>query len=175
MTPLISHEYLRVLSRYNRWQNDVLYRAADSLDDAARRQDRGAFWGSIHGTWSHLYWADRIWLSRIELVERPDVPLGESARFIADWAELGDKRRQLDDLLVDWCDRYPSGPVNGTLTWYSGAAKREVTAPLSVLLPHLFNHHTHHRGQVHAMLTVAGATTEDTDLFLMPPALWPTP
>jgi uncharacterized damage-inducible protein DinB len=34
---------------------------------------------------------------------------------------------------------------------------------------YFFNHQTHHRGQVHAMLTAAGQQTADTDLFLLVP------
>jgi len=55
------------------------------------------------------------------------------------------------------------------LTWFSGAANREVRAPLRLLVTHFFNHQTHHRGQVHAMLTAAGQETGDTDLFLVVP------
>jgi uncharacterized damage-inducible protein DinB len=173
MGPLIAQDYLRVLARYNRWQNGALFAAASTLDDAARRAERGAFWGSIHGTCAHLLWADRIWLSRFDLVDKPPVPLADSARWIMDWAELGEKRRALDDLIVEWCDGFAPGPVEGALTWFSGVAGREVTVPLSIVLAHIFNHQTHHRGQVHAMLTATGSTTEDTDLFLMPPTLWP--
>jgi uncharacterized damage-inducible protein DinB len=32
---------------------------------------------------------------------------------------------------------------------------------------HVFNHQTHHRGQAHALITAAGESTDDTDLFLM--------
>jgi uncharacterized damage-inducible protein DinB len=32
---------------------------------------------------------------------------------------------------------------------------------------HMFNHQTHHRGQVHAMLTAASARPDDTDLMLL--------
>lgn len=32
---------------------------------------------------------------------------------------------------------------------------------------HLFNHQTHHRGQVHAMLTAAGERTGETDLWFV--------
>lgn len=70
---MISNGFLRSMGRYGRWQNAALFAAADTLSDAERRRDRGAFWGSIHGTFSHLYWADRIWLSRFDLVEAPDV------------------------------------------------------------------------------------------------------
>lgn len=76
---------------------------------------------------------------------------------------------------MDWCDRYPAGPVTGSLSWYSGSLGRQVEAPLPVVLTHFFNHQTHHRGQAHALITAAGAKTVDTDLFLMPRELWPDP
>jgi uncharacterized damage-inducible protein DinB len=53
--------------------------------------------------------------------------------------------------------------------WFSGAAGREMRRPKSKLLVHFFNHQTHHRGQVHAMLTACGQQTGDTDLFLVVP------
>lgn len=169
---MITNSYLGMMSRYNRWQNKSLFGAAAQLHDDARKQDRGGFWRSIHGTLSHLYWADRIWFSRFGLVEAPAVPLKESASFVADWVELSDRRTALDDVIVGWCDSYRSGPISGELKWFSGALGREVEAPLAVVLPHIFNHQTHHRGQAHAMITAAGSVTMDTDLFLMPRELW---
>jgi uncharacterized damage-inducible protein DinB len=65
--------------------------------------------------------------------------------------------------------------VEGNLKWFSGSVGREVEAPLAVLLPHIFNHQIHHRGQAHAMVTAAGGVTADTDLFLMPREFWPSP
>ena len=58
--------------------------------------------------------------------------------------------------------------MKGDLTWFSGAANREITKPRWQLLMHFFNHQTHHRGQVHAMLTQAGGKPHATDLFVMP-------
>ncbi len=165
-------QFLRMMARYNRWQNESLFGAAQSLSDDARRQTRGAFWGSIHGTLSHIYWADRIWLSRFDAADAPGVPLSDSGIFETDWNTLSAKRRALDAVILNWTASYPDGPISGSLSWYSGAAGRDVTAPLAVVLPHIFNHQTHHRGQVHAMLTVAGATPADTDIFLMPTEMW---
>lgn len=170
---MISNIHLRTMARYNRWQNESLYAAAATLPDARRREACGAYWGSIHGTLTHLYWADCIWLSRFEVVERPDAPLKQSAAFVAEWDALAQKRQVLDATLVDWCDSFPSGPVTGTLKWYSGAMGREAEAPLALVLTHLFNHQTHHRGQAHALLTRAGAGTADTDLIMMPPEFYP--
>ena len=39
--------------------------------------------------------------------------------------------------------------------------------PRAFVLMHFFNHQTHHRGQIHAMLTAAGAMPDDTDLFIV--------
>ena len=170
---MITSDYLRSMARYNRWQNESLYEAAAGLSDEARRENRGAFFGSIHATLSHLYWADRIWLSRFDLCEPPGVPNRESGRFVGDFEELRSKREELDAVLIAFCDAYETGPVKGALEWYSGAIKANAKAPLGVVFTHLFNHQTHHRGQVHAMLTAAGAKPKDTCLFIMPLELWP--
>ncbi|MDD3800182.1 MAG: DinB family protein [Novosphingobium sp.] len=170
---MITDSYLRVVSRYNRWQNAALYDAAGTLDDIARRADRGAFWSSIHSTLSHLYWGDRMWLSRLGQAASPDCPLAGSGAFVEDWEDLCELRRALDDVIVSWADGFAPGIVEGQLEWFSGALNRDMEAPLGVTLHHVFNHQTHHRGQVHAMLTAAGVKTADTDLFLMPRELWP--
>jgi len=170
---MITSDYLRSMARYNCWQNESLYTAARTLSDTERRHDRGAFFTSIHGTLSHIYWADRIWLSRFNLCDPPNVPNAQSGQFVDDFSELEIKRAELDALLIDWCDEYKVGPIEGSLEWYSGAIGAQAKAPLSVVFTHLFNHQTHHRGQVHAMLTAAGAHPQDTCLFMMPLELWP--
>lgn len=60
--------------------------------------------------------------------------------------------------------------MEGMLTWHSAAVGREITKPHWLLYTHFFNHQTHHRGQVHALLTAEGARPSDTDLPLMPEA-----
>jgi hypothetical protein len=62
--PMIDLAYVQRMARYNRWQNQSLYGVADALSEDERRRERGAFFGSIHKTLSHLLWADRIWMSR---------------------------------------------------------------------------------------------------------------
>ena len=73
---MIDVHYVRCMARYNRWQNENLYGAADTLSDAERRGDRGAFFGSIHATLNHLLWADRIWMSRLAGTPRAPWRLG---------------------------------------------------------------------------------------------------
>ena len=61
---MIDRDYVQRMARYNRWQNENLFGVADRLSDEERRHDRGAFFGSIHKTLSHLLWADKIQMSR---------------------------------------------------------------------------------------------------------------
>lgn len=164
---MIDVAYAVTMARYNAWQNENLYGAAATLSDAARRQDRGAFFGSIHGTFCHLLWGDRMWLHRFSGTPKPDVPGSESARMIEDWHELVAERRATDALIGDWAAGLSADWLAGDLSWVSGISRRELTRPRSQLVVHFFNHQTHHRGQVHAMLTGAGVKPGDTDLVLV--------
>lgn len=164
---MIGTAYVRTMARYNAWQNQSLYRAAATLDDAARRQDRGAFFQSIHGTLCHLLWADRMWLSRFAGTPKPAVRIHESAGLVTGWDDLVVERQAFDATLADWADTLSPDWLSGDLTWFSGATQREMSKPVGLLVTHMFNHQTHHRGQVHAMLTAAGAKPEDTDLMLV--------
>ena len=60
MTP----DLARAMARYNRWMNEKLYAVAAKLTDAEYKQDRGAFFGSIHRTLNHVLVGDRVWLGR---------------------------------------------------------------------------------------------------------------
>ena len=165
---MIDPSYVQRLAHYNRWQNENLYGVADALSDAERRRERGAFFGTIHGTLSHLLWADRIWMSRFAGTPRPAGGIPESVSLYGDWGELKRERAAFDGVIVDWADKLDDAAVAGDLTWFSGAIKAEVSRPKWLLLTHMFNHQTHHRGQVHCMLTQAGGKPGDTDLFIMP-------
>lgn len=165
---MISVEHARTMARYNQWQNQSLYGAADTISDEARRLDRGAFFGSIHGTLSHLLWGDMQWMSRFAGLEKPAVTGAESPGMVQAWDDLKRRRVAYDHVIIDWTAKLDPSWLYGNIKWYSGAAKRDMERPAWFLLTHMFNHQTHHRGQVHAMLTQAGAKPDDTDLMLMP-------
>lgn len=160
--------YVQRMARYNRWQNEHLYSNADRLSDAERRSDRGAFFKSIHGTLSHILWADGIWMARFEKQERPHGGIKESVSLFPDWDDLKSKRAAMDAYIVMWADGLKDKSLEGNISWFSGAAQRDVTRPAWEVIAHFFNHQTHHRGQVHAMLTQAGGKSYDTDIWLMP-------
>ena len=161
---MVSLQYVQLMAAYNAEMNRRLYAAAGRLTDAARRQDRGAFWRSIHGTLSHLVWADRAWMSRFAGWTMPSEPLAASGECFAAFDDMAAARAEDDRRIEAWGMALDEAWLAGDLTWFSGAAGREMTKPRALLVMHLFNHQTHHRGQAHAMLTAAGESTGATDL-----------
>ena len=166
---MITTAYIQTMARYNKWQNTSLYTAAEGIGDAARREDRGAFFGSIHATFSHLVWGDQLWLHRFGFYDdAPTSDLSYSNQLFNDWDELKAEREKTDAAFFVFADKATAQDLSGDLSWYSAAAQREMSRPRDVLVTHIFNHQTHHRGQIHAMLTAAGAKPDDTDIPFMP-------
>lgn len=165
---MISPAHARLMAAYNEWQNESLYGAASGLTDKARREDRGAFFGSIHGTLSHVLWGDRMWLSRFTDSPPPPSGIKGSSSWIEGWEALRAERKKTDAQIIAWTDGLTEADFEGNLTWFSAAMNMEITMPRWILITHFFNHQTHHRGQAHAMLTAAGAKPADTDIPFMP-------
>jgi uncharacterized damage-inducible protein DinB len=167
---MITPAYAETMARYNRWQNRSVYGAAARLTEAQRRENRGAFFGSVHGTLCHLVFGDRAWMWRFTGDEtlKPDIKsTADTATFIADWATLQTEREQLDGRILAWASALTPADLARDLTYVSVAANRQSTKPMALLVTHMFNHQTHHRGQVHTLLTGFGLSLDDTDLPFM--------
>lgn len=166
---MITPAFAATMARYNGWQNQSHMHACDTLTDAERTRDRGAHFGSIQATLNHLLWGDQIWMHRFAGTPKPAPgSITDSVRYFSDWAAFKAERLRFDAVIVDWADALEPAWLDGELSWYSGAIGANVTKPRALLVMHFFNHQTHHRGQVHAMLTAAGAKPNDTDLAFMP-------
>jgi uncharacterized damage-inducible protein DinB len=161
---MIRPAFAQTMASYNSEMNRRLYGAASRLNDAQRRQDRGAFFKSIHGTLNHLLWADQAWMSRFAGWDKPTIPGAQSPELFADFDQLHAARFAFDARIEGWVATLDQAWIDQELTFFRGTLQREMTMPRGLLLAHMFNHQTHHRGQVHAMLTAAGEKTGDTDL-----------
>ena len=168
MSAGISPHWVMTMARYNHWQNTSLYTAADGLSETDRQQDRGAFYGSLHGTLAHILWADQVWMNRFNgtPAQPPAADKGQGPNY-ADWDMLKADRIAFDRTILDWASQISADWLASDFTWSNLAGTRTTAQPAWRLVTHFFNHQTHHRGQAHALLTAAGAMPEDTDLFLM--------
>jgi uncharacterized damage-inducible protein DinB len=170
---MITPDYVLMMARYNSWQNSQMAEsmAALSADDLAA--ERGAFFGSILKTASHLLWGDLIWMSRFDGGAAPVGGITESLTLCADLAAWQALRGPTDKRIESWAAWLKVDDIAGDLTWYSGASGRNMTRPKAQLFVHMFNHQTHHRGQIHAMLTAAGQKPGATDIPFGPDLLGP--
>lgn len=164
---MIGPSYVRMIAAYNAEMNRRLYGAAARLPDPVRREARGAFWGSIHGTLAHLLRGDSVWMARFDSWPTPTIPLAESGETSTDFGELTARRIAVDAGITNWAARVDQAWIDADLVWMSDASRREMRAARSLLVMHFFNHQTHHRGQAHALITACGEATGDTDLFLV--------
>jgi uncharacterized damage-inducible protein DinB len=168
---MMSPDWLGACARYNRWMNEKLYGVAATLSDEARKRDVGAFFKSIHGTFNHLLVADRIWLARFTGATLPDGLLGPSGIRSLDqelYADFGDLRREralTDDELSAWVSGLTEERLAAPLVYMR--LGQEQTCPLWWVVAHVFNHQTHHRGQITTLLTQQGCDPGVTDLFAM--------
>ena len=162
---MISAQYCQLLARYNRWMNERVYAAAATLDDYGRMLDRGAFFGSLQRTLSHLLWADRTWLCRFTGHDY-GVP-GYGADLFGDFAVLARERALTDAQITGYCATLDEGTLASTFD-YRNTAGSARSAPLWVTLAHYFNHQAHHRGQALTLLRQAGKDIGPTDLIAMP-------
>ncbi|MEM1234023.1 MAG: DinB family protein [Pseudomonadota bacterium] len=165
---MIRAEYCRAMARYNAWQNKGLREAMATLPEAELTADRGAFFGSILGTANHLLWGDRMWMSRFAGWAKPTKPGPKSATYYPDAAAWQAARDAADAGIIVWAEAPSDGDLQGDLSWFSGAAGTDMTMATAVCVVGFFNHQTHHRGQIHKMLTEIGYRPGDTDFFLMP-------
>lgn len=155
----------RQLARYNAWANGRLYDAAAALPDADYRADRGAAFGSVHGTLNHLLVADRIWMRRF--TGEGEMPAALDTILYDDLPALRRARDAEDARIIAYADRLDEPALAGRFSYTRATTPERFEQELTSALDHLFNHHTHHRGQIHAMLTglTGGAPSLDLLLF----------
>jgi uncharacterized damage-inducible protein DinB len=159
--------YALLMAEYNAWMNGKLYDGCARLSDEERKRDRGAFFGSIHGTLNHLVWGDRGWLPRFTgKTYGTPVPVGTA--LYDDFAALRAARVEMDQEILAWARGVTQEWLAAPMTWTSKMYGFTQTQPRWVQVVQMFNHQTHHRGQVHAMLTAAGIDIGVTDVPLLP-------
>lgn len=161
---MIRPDYCRLMARYSVHQNKAQSDAVQSLSDEDLRKDRGAFFGSIFATMNHLLWADCIWLARFRGVDTSELSGVEHTELTADLAEWNAARAETNKEIIDWAHSLDQSDLEGILRWTSGLDGSPMEDEMALCVVHFFSHQTHHRGQIHAMLTGAGLKLPDTDI-----------
>jgi uncharacterized damage-inducible protein DinB len=153
-----------MMAAYNTWANERLYDAVARLPDAEYRADRGAFFGSIHGTLNHILIGDRIWMH--VFTGEGVKPRRLDAILYDDWNGLRAARRAEDERITAYVAALSERDLAGTVRYRPLRSPVDIEQYLAPVLIHFFNHQTHHRGQVHCLLTEITAEAPSLDLVI---------
>src|SRR5262245_22919444 len=160
-------QHFPLMARFNAWVNRQLYDKVATLDDSAYRADCGIFFGSLHRTLNHLLVVDRLWLGRITGTDRGIRSLDQL--LYDDFASLRAAREVEDQGLIRLLDEMPEEKIESLVRFSTIKRDRHFEARVRDLLSGMFNHQTHHRGQICAVLQQRGMELPDIDLpFFLP-------
>lgn len=158
--------YFETLSRYHRWAYGRLYDEVDRLPEGQYFASRKLFFDSIHGTLNHLLLVERLWMGR--LTGNPVEFNGLDDELIKAAVPLRDAIFEQCDAWDDYIERLDASALEQDVE-YRNTRGDVLAFPLGLLLAHVFNHATHHRGQISAALTQSGlpAPVMDIPYYLM--------
>lgn len=169
-------EYVQQMAKYNRWMNQKIFDTCEKLSAEQLSENRGAFFGSIMGTLNHIFVGDIVWLKRfasvgaraLEVMNDIPSPKALDAQLFNTLPELKVRREQLDQVLLSFADELTESALHSPVIYKSFAGKASGKILFSLLM-HLFNHQTHHRGQVTTLLSQFGVDVGVTDLLAIIP------
>lgn len=159
------HAHFATLARYSLWATRRLLQAVAAVPDADYRRDAGLFFKSIHGTLNHLLVAKHLlWQRRFAEGASPKLALDEEAE--PDRARLAARLLEGAARWLPLIESWPAQRFEGTLD-YTTTKGVPASLPFAATLAHVFNHGTHHRGQITAALTALGQPGPVLDLVYM--------
>lgn len=160
LTPWQAH--FTQLARYNVWATERLLQAIEPVSELDYRRDLRLFFKSIHGTLNHLLVGEHLlWQRRFARGESPTVALDSEvepdrerlAQALKGGAKVWER------LIAEWPVERFDGKLN-----YTNMRGQAMSLPFAATLAHVFNHGTHHRGQITAALTFLGQPGPELDL-----------
>ena len=149
----------QMLAGYNACANERVYENAAKLSDVDYRADLGAFFKSVHGTLNHLLATDRIWMRRF--TGEGEAPTRLDAIFFESFEDLRAARADEDARIIAFIGGLDGVRLSSKLSYRAISQPVQFEQELAPALAHFFNHQTHHRGQLHYLLTgLVGAAPE---------------
>lgn len=156
---LIRH--FQTFARYNSIVNQRLYDLCAGLSDDEYRKERFGSFGSIHRTLNHILLGDRIWMDRFEGAGMITPPLGSILydKFAALREARESEDTRIERFMANLTEEFFAHEIR-----YVNSRGVEFSDPPALVVLHMFNHQTHHRGQVHTMLSHAGVQPPSLDM-----------
>lgn len=157
------HDHLTIMAQYNKWANAQVSEAISQISEDEYMKERDSFFGSIHGTLNHLLLVDRLWMGR--MIKKP-YPADRLDLIVAKDRDVYLSEREAeDDILIDFVASLSPADLEGEVS-YSSLLGFSATDKRRMILAHMFNHATHHRGQAHDQLSQVPMDPPPLDLMI---------
>lgn len=163
---MFPENYYELMAEYNKWMDGRLYDICSLIPDEERRKDMGAFFKSIHGTLNHLYYGDIAWLERLR--DGKFTPRKLGIDLFDDFNEMRAAQEKMDGEIIEWARTLTPEYLNGGYEYKSNVDGRTRILPRWILTTHMFNHQTHHRGQLTTLIMQLGIDPGVTDIPWLP-------
>ena len=160
MTDLLDN--FRRSARNNRYANAMLAAACAELGEAGLWAPGVNFFPSIGATLNHILAIDRYYIDALEEGGRGR-SIFDQHEDISAPAALAAAQEAEDMRLIRFCDRLSAADVDRAVPTDRNAGV--IHEKIGDLLPHLFGHDIHHRGQIHAMLSGTAVEAPQLDDF----------
>ena len=138
-------EMLQTLTRYNAWANAELLAAVRALPAGEATRERPSLFKTIVNTLNHPLVTDRMWWAHLHATPHRHTALNEVIH--GEFEELAAARSEMDARIIGYADALSPAaadePVSFTLL--SGA---EGTMSRAMIVMHMVNHNSYHRGFV---------------------------
>lgn len=167
-----------LMAQYNQWMNGNIYQLSSSLSGVELAQERGCYFGSILATLNHLLVGDTFWFKRfarhpagfksLNYVSALPMPASLDAVDYTEFSDLKQARVLMDAAIIDFTVEATEADYEVVLT-YQNSRGQSFSKHFSYLVHHIFNHQTHHRGQVTTMLSQSGLDIGMTDMLALIP------
>ena len=154
----------RQLARNNSLANHRLHGACARLSEAEYRAERPCFFRTIHATLNHILFVDQRYLERLE--GGSPAPVEGDIELFAEREALAAAQAESDRRLLGFVEGLGAADLARPIR-YVCWSHDWTENPISAVLLHLFLHQTHHRGQVHDLLSQTTVAPPQLDEFLL--------
>lgn len=156
---------LNTLARHNVWATARLIQVLETVSDEDFFKDQGLFFKSIFGTLNHILVGEHyLWFARFSQGRSEQLPLDSIIE--PDRQALLEALQQKSHHWIEFLQQLEPSLLTQQLH-YTNIAGQALSLPYAATLQHVFNHSTHHRGQISAALTQMGYPTPVMDLVYM--------
>ncbi len=167
-----------LMAGYNQWMNSNIYKLCETLSAEALLEDRRAYFGSMQATLNHLLVGDTFWFKRfaghpagfksLAYVVALPMPASLDECTYTDFAELKAARELMDSAIVAFSKEASEEAYEAVLS-YENSRGQKFNKHFGYLVQHIFNHQTHHRGQLTTLLSQLGLDNGMTDMLALIP------